>query len=69
MEQHRLLTWDPEFRELFGFDNTDDICDDIYELNARDVPWCWLSRKEGNSWQIHLDGQGGGELYYASLME
>lgn len=69
MEQHRLLTWDPEFRELFGLNHRNDIYDNIHELEARDVPWVWLRRKAGNSWQIHLDGQGGADLYYASLNE
>ena len=64
MEQHRLLTWDPECREVLDFDMPD-----IDRLDWAKKPWCWLVREEGNSWDIHKDGYGGGELYYASLME
>jgi hypothetical protein len=65
MEQHRLLVWKGGVcRELHGFD-----MDDIHEAEAADIPWCWLVRSDGGSWQCHLDGQGGEELYYKSLME
>ena len=64
IKMERLLKWDPEFQELRKFSENEPD-----ELEGRGVPWCWLVFRPGCGWEIYLDGHGGGDLYYASLME